>query len=93
LKLIISTEFKAAFKRLAKDKQKAVERVVERLGGNPVPPSLKIRTFKNSNGLWIANVGNTGYRVIFSQPEADTAKLLDICPHDATYRKWNRRKR
>lgn len=92
MKLIITAEFKAAYQSLAKDKQKAVDRVVERMGVNPVPPALKIRPLKSSNGYWIANVGNTGYRIIFAQPEEDTAELFDIGEHDKTYRKWNRRK-
>lgn len=90
--LVPTHEFGKAFKRLAKDKQKATERALQKMGQNTLAPSLKIRLLQNSDGLWIANVGGTGYRIIFARPDEDTAELLDIQPHDATYRKWNRRK-
>jgi len=88
----VTAEFKKAVNGLAKDKQKAVLQAVEKMGSEVLVPSLKIRSFQNSDGLYLANVGRTGYRIVFAQPGDDVAELLDICPHDVTYRKWNRRK-
>jgi mRNA-degrading endonuclease RelE of RelBE toxin-antitoxin system len=92
LRIIPTRDFAKAFKRLAKDKQKATERALAKLGSEPPAPSLKIRLLQSSDGLWIANVSGIGYRIIFARPDEQSAELLDVGEHDATYRKWNRRK-
>ena len=93
MQIIPTSKFEKAFKRLAKDKKRDVERTLRKMGMDPIPSSLDIRKFQGSKDLCIASVPGTGYRLIFKQVEGNLAELIDIDNHDAAYRKQNRRKR
>lgn len=58
---------------------------------DPMPASLRLRTFKGSTDLWIASM-NKGDRIIGRMLNDNTLELLDVGEHDATYRVWKRRK-
>ena len=91
MEFTVSDSFIQMFDSLSDQKQKATKRALEKLMTEPSPPSLRIRKFKGSSDLWIANVSR-GDRIIFQQPSNETAVLLDVGSHDATYNKWNRLK-
>lgn len=81
-----------AYAKLSHKKRKAVTQTIEKLMVEPVATSLMRRRLKGSADLWIANAPQ-GNRIIYQMTENDVAQLLDVGEHDATYRKWNRRKR
>lgn len=92
MKVSVADSFRKAFKGLSQKKQVSVERALKKLMTEPLPTSLKLRRFKGSLDLWIANV-DRGDRIIYQMVDDETALLLDVGTHDSTYNKWNRRKR
>lgn len=91
MKVSVSKGFVRAYRKLSKAKQADVDKAISGLFADPMPAALRLRTMRGSTDLWIASI-NTGDRLIGRMTEVDTFELLDVGEHDATYRKWNRRK-
>ena len=91
MQFVASDEFLRAFKKLNTKQKKDARKALLLLGAEPMPKSLRFRRFQGRENTWIANI-NKGDRIILIEIEPDLYDLVDIGPHDATYRKWNRRK-
>lgn len=91
MKVTVSKGFERAYPKLSKVKQADAYKAIRGLFADPMPASLRLRTLKGSADLWIASI-NRSDRIIGRMVDADTLELLDVGEHDASYRKWNRRK-
>lgn len=91
MRLQPTERFKKALKRLSQQQAKQVSKAIQMLMTAPQVKSLRFRALEGSDSIWIANI-NRGDRLILGKLEDDLFELLDIGEHDATYRKWNRRK-
>jgi len=91
VQLRTSEHFDQALAKLPDKERAKVFTTIEKLYAEPPVNSLKLRPFKGSPDLWIANI-NRGDRIILRMLGDGTAELLDFGEHDKTYRRWNRRK-
>ena len=91
MKVTVSKGFERAYRKLSKVKQADADKAIRGLFTDPMPAALRLRTLKGSADLWIASI-DKGDRIIGRMVAADSLELLDVGEHDATYRKWNRRK-
>lgn len=91
MRLQPTERFEKALRRLSQQQNKQALKAIRFLMTAPQTKSLRFRALEGSDNYWIANI-NRGDRIILGKLEDDLFELLDIGEHDATYRKWNRRK-
>ncbi|MGB1234432.1 MAG: hypothetical protein ACPG5U_01715 [Planktomarina sp.] len=91
MRFVLTPDFERAFKKLNPKQKKDTQKAIGLLDDNPQAKSLRFRRLQGSADCWIANI-NKGDRIILAQIGPDEYELADVGAHDATYRKWNRKR-